>query len=127
LLHIASGHLRNGLCIRRADVADEPTPGELSRRLDAFATELRTLIGRAEYSSDQRGLEHRFTDLGHDIEDVRRQHAGDIKDVNDRITREADKSAARQLGWRTLIFTGLVPAAIAGAAILVQIWLSSKG
>lgn len=107
-------------------MGEEPSLGELGRRLDQIYGAVRDLIGRAEYAEFQRALEHRLTEMSRDLEDMRREHNSDIKDVHNRITEEA-KTAAERGHWRTTLATALLPSLIAVAAILVTILLHGKG
>ena len=73
---------------------EEPTHGELARRLDSLHTDLRTmvsgLVGRAEYVADQKAVDARFAVVHERLDDVRRQHSEDIRAVNERITGDND-------------------------------------
>jgi hypothetical protein len=97
-------------------VADEPSNGELGRRLDDLFRLVSGLVGRAEYAADQRALEHRLTNLDRDIEDLRTQHAKDI-----------DAVSASRLSWRAIFYTGILPALLVLVGVLVQIWLATRG
>lgn len=95
---------------------DEPSNGELGRRLDEIRILVQGLVSRPEYAADQRALEHRLTGLERDIEDVRTQHAKDI-----------DAVTASRLSWRGIFYTGIVPAVLVLIGVLVQIWLATRG
>jgi hypothetical protein len=107
-------------------VSDEPTNGELGRRLDQIYGSLQALIGRAEYDAGQRALDLRLAGVNRDLEDLRRQHAEDVEKLNTRITEEAKTTAARGQ-WKTTILVGLIPSLVALLAILVTIWLRGGG
>jgi hypothetical protein len=101
-------------------VSDEPSNAELGRRLDDIWRLLQPLIGRAEYTADQRAAERRLADITADIDDVRRQHTEDIRAVNERQTAAERATRQGRTHWQTLIFTGLIPAAVAAIAIWVS-------
>lgn len=105
---------------------EQPSNWELGRRLDEIGRNLGALVGRPEYSSDQRALEHRLSDLARDLEDVRRKHDDDVRMLDARITAEA-KAAAERGQWKTTLLAGLIPSLVAVAAILVTIWLHGGG
>lgn len=98
------------------DVADEPSNGELGRRLDVIHALLQGLVGRAEYLEYQRALEHRLTGIERDIEGDRAQHAEDIKGL-----------AASRLSWRAIFYTGILPALLVLTGVIVNIWLATRG
>jgi len=106
---------------------DDPTLGEIGRRLAEMASDVRDLPGRAEYTSDRRGLDYRFSELGRDLEDIRKRHAADFQEINRRISAELKEAIAKRQSWRQIIYTGLIPALVALLAILAQIWLRSGG
>jgi hypothetical protein len=112
-------------------VPDEPTNSELARRLDAIQGLLQTLpqtmVGRAEYASDQRGVEHRFAELAADIEDVRHQHTEDTRALHERISNTTQNSVANRQHWQHLIYTGLMPTIVAIAGVIGALWLGSHG
>ncbi len=106
---------------------EQPTNGELGRRLDTIQLTLAALVGRAEYASDLRASEHRLAGLAADIEDTRRQHAEDMRAVHERITQAEQDSRAHRLSWRTAFWNGILPAMVVLGGILVQIWLAHSG
>lgn len=96
---------------------DEPSNGELARRLDKIELLLQGLVSRLEYTTDQRHLEHRFGEVERDIADLRRVHEEDIKDVKKRIENDGQ---SRGSNVRQAIFSGLIP----GVLFLVSILLT---
>ncbi|MGH3120145.1 MAG: hypothetical protein ACRDND_03795 [Streptosporangiaceae bacterium] len=94
-------------------MADEPSNGELGRRLDEIRIIVQGLVGRAEYAADQRALEHRLTGIERDIEEGRGRHSKDMQQV-----------AANRLSWRAIFYTGILPAVLVLLGVLVQIWLA---
>jgi hypothetical protein len=107
-------------------VADEPSNAELAWRLQNIQQMLAGLIGRPEYDADQRAADRRFTELAADIEDVRRQHAEDVRVLHERITEQARNGVEHRMHWRSVILTGVLPALVTGTGILVT-WLISRG
>lgn len=105
-------------------MADEPSNGELGRRLDAIHQLVQGLVGRLEYAEYQRALEHRLTNIDRDIEDVRTQHAKDIKDVRREHADSLRSAGENRLSWRAVVYAGLLPALLVLVSILVQIWLA---
>jgi hypothetical protein len=108
-------------------VGDDITNGELARRLDELRAIMQSLVGRPEYAADQRSVEHRFADLERTLAEERRARAGEIKTVNDRITDQAKQAAEHRQGWRTVVYTGIVPALVVLLGIFVQLWLARGG
>lgn len=104
--------------------ASEPNNAELGRRLNEIAILLQQVVGRPEYTADQRLAEHRFTEIERDIEDVRRTHGEDIKDVNKRIDEHAKTSGTN---LRQALYNGLLPAIFLVVGLLVTILLAFKG
>ena len=105
-------------------MADDITNGELARRLDDLRGAVARLIGRDEYAADQRGDDRRFADLARDIAAVREQLTDDVKELRDDMAEAKRSSAEHRQSWRTVIYTGLIPAAVVLLSVLVQLWLS---
>ena len=81
-------------------MADEPSNGELGRRLDNITLMLQNLVGTREYSEFQRYVERRFAEHDSDIADERKVR----KDAFDEI--RAEQSSARSTN-RIAILTGI--------------------
>lgn len=81
------------------------------------------MIGRAEYVTAQQGINDRFEALHHRIDETRRELSEDIKAVRE----DAKAAVASRQSWRTIVYTGLVPALVVLAGILWQIWHTGKG
>lgn len=120
----------------------EPGNGELARRLDGITVLLRDLVGRPEYTSDWRLAEHRFTEVEHDVADLRRTHTEDIKDVLRRIEsivmridsrdeqeRKRDELERSKKGsdWRQFVYQGIWPFAVGVLLIVVTAWITKGG
>jgi hypothetical protein len=115
-------------------VADEPTNGELARQLADIKQMLAAVVGHPEYAADKRALDYRFSDLASDLAEERHQRAAAIeqerrdrdtaiKAINDRI----DAGRDTRMHWRTLLWTGVLPAAVALIGVIVTIALSHGG
>jgi hypothetical protein len=105
-------------------MADEPSNAELARRLADITLLLQQVVGRPEYTADQRLGEHRFTEIERDIEDVRRTHIEDIKDILKRLEEQAK---AKGSNLRQALYNGLLPAIFLVVGLLVTVLLAFKG
>jgi hypothetical protein len=105
-------------------VADEPSNADLARQLADIRLLLQQVVGRPEYTADQRLTEHRFTEIERDIEDVRRTHVDDIKDV---LKRFDDQTKSSGTNIRQALYNGLLPAIFLVVGLLVTILLAFKG
>jgi hypothetical protein len=105
-------------------VADEPTLGELTRRLDGLTAMLAQLVSRAEYAADQRLAERRFTEVENDVADLRRQVTEELKALKTSIDAATEK---RGTNVRQAVYAGLLPALFMMVSIVVQIWLAARG
>lgn len=103
---------------------DEPSNGELGRRLDSITLLLSNLIGRAEYNAHQEGIDRRFADLGIIIQEVRQVHADDLRELHQRIGNHEKSESANRQSWRGIVYTGIIPAVLVGVGILVQLWIN---
>lgn len=108
-------------------MGEEPTNGELGRRLDTIQLTLSGLISRPEYAADLRTTEHRITELMADVEDARRQHAEDVRALHERIGEAAKEAREQRLSWRTVLWTGLLPGVLVLVSVLVQVMLAHQG
>lgn len=113
---------------------DEPSNGELARRLDDISRLLQGMVSQGQYNAELRLAEHRFTEIERDIEDVRKTHADDIKEVLRRLD-DANKDILRNLeqgtkertsNWRQALYGALIPSILFLASILIQI-MQAKG
>lgn len=106
---------------------DEPSNWELARRLEDIQKMLALVVGHPEYAADRRALDYRLDGLQRDLETERRERAGDVKAVNDRLDKQAEAGVEHRMHWRSLIWTGALPAAVALIAVLVTILLNIHG
>ncbi|HEY9367573.1 hypothetical protein [Streptomyces sp.] len=101
-------------------MADEVSTGELARRIDEVKGILQGLVSRPEYSSDQRHVEHRFTEIERDIEVEKAAREAADKALHERM----DKSGTN---WRQTVFSGLVPGVFFLLTMAVTILLAFRG
>jgi hypothetical protein len=109
-------------------VADDTvTTGELSRSIAELKLMVGGLINRNEYAADQRAAGYRFAELAADIQELRQQHNDDIKAINDRITKDRQQADESRVNWRGHLLTGVIPALVAFAGVLVTIYVKQHG
>lgn len=101
---------------------DEPSLGEVVRRLDRMEVLLQDLtlrlVSADVYTRDQREIGRRLTELERDLADRRREHAEDVKDLRARID-DRDKTSGTNV--RQAIYAGLIPAVLFLVTILLQL------
>lgn len=109
-------------------MADEqPTNGELAWRMEQIRLSVIELVGRREYDVAQRELDRRFAEVERQLAEQRRDTDEQIRAVHQRIGDEAERAAEHRASWRTIIYTGLIPAAVVLMSIIAQIWLAKGG
>lgn len=96
-------------------MSDDPSNWELARRLDQIYGSVQALIGRAEYAEYQKHIDRQISAMQKDIEAIRTEHADYVKTT----------TSHRQ--WKTMVYTGLVPALVSLAAILVTLAMHNGG
>lgn len=96
---------------------NDPSPGELARRLDEIVRLLQGLVSRPEYTEYQRHLEHRLAQVDADIAELRRAHADDNREMVKRLD-ERERSTGSNI--RQGIYNGLIP----GVLFLVSMLLT---
>lgn len=101
-------------------MADEPSNGELGRRLDEVLRTVRDLPGRGEYNEYQRHAEHRFTEIERDLEAERAAREAADKRLHDRM----DKTGTN---WRQTVYSGLLPGVFFLLTMAVTILLAFRG
>lgn len=103
---------------------DEPSLGELGRRLDQLFALVARMVGADVYTSDQRASERRFGEVERDVEELRRQHERDVEDLRRQHT-EAIKALMEEIkaimqrlsvreqkageGRRQALYAGILP------------------
>jgi Skp family chaperone for outer membrane proteins len=101
-------------------VADEPTIGELSRRLDGVTAMMAQLVQRGEYASDQRLSERRFSESERRFTELEQ----DVAEIRKAMEKTVEK---RQTNARQALYAGILPAVFILLGIAVQIWLAARG
>lgn len=103
-------------------VSDDPTNWELQRRLNQIWDLLNARVGRDEYAEYQRGVDRRYEEAGHDIEDLRHKHDTDMAELRLWVNQEINKIRERTQ-WRvtTMISSLAILASVVG--ILVTVWI----
>jgi hypothetical protein len=105
-------------------MADEPSTGELARRLVDLQHAAQRLMSQELFVAEQRAIERRFTTLERDLETLEERLEAELKGLNTRIeARERDRGA----NWRQSVYAGVIPAALLLISLLVQIWLTLNG
>lgn len=105
-------------------MADEPSPGELSRRIDGLTAMYAQMVTRAEYTAEQRLVDRRFVEVEKDVADLQRLLAEDVKALKASIDAAADK---RGSNMRQAVYAGVLPAVLVLLGIVVQIWIALRG
>jgi len=105
-------------------VADEPSLGELSRRIDHVTSTLGQLVQRTEYTADRRFDDRRFAEIEADLGELRRTLSDELKALKTSIDAATEK---RGTNVRQAVYAGLLPALFMMVSIVVQIWLAAKG
>lgn len=101
-----------------------PSASDLAWRIDALRRDLGNLVGRPEYVADKAGTDRRISDLEHDLEDLKRSGFARVREVEKHIEDHEKSHTAAGLHWRTLLWTGLLPAVAAILAVFITYWLS---
>jgi hypothetical protein len=119
-------------------VADEPTNGELARRLEEIRQMLGGVVGHPEYAADKRALDYRLSSLSGELGDERRdrvaaidqerrERSDAVKAVNDRITDQAKAGLEHRRHWRELMWQGALPALATIIVGLLALWAAHSG
>lgn len=102
---------------------DDITLGELGRRMDALALEIRewrqSTVGRLEYESDQQGIERRFVQA----EAQAAITAADVSKLRADVTK-TEKDRDREAGQRRFTVLGLIASPLVGA---LMAWIVAGG
>ncbi|MFI6296696.1 hypothetical protein ACIBEJ_34260 [Nonomuraea sp. NPDC050790] len=116
-------------------MADEPTLGELSRRIDGLTSMLAQLVTRAEFSAEQRLVERRFSEIEGDVGDVRRALLSEVTGLRTALEgavarlEAADEKREDKRGsnLRQMVYAGLIPAVLVVLSTVINIWMTTKG
>lgn len=118
---------------------DEPSLGEVVRRLDRLESRLEELLREMGlrvvsvdlYARDQREIERRFTEMERDL--LQEVEARKAALVEERTAREnGDREIKNDLGqqgtnWRQTLYSGLLPTLFLVITLAIQIWLARAG
>lgn len=105
-------------------MADEPSTGELARRLIDLQHASQRLMSQELFVAEQRAIERRFMTIERDFEVLEDRFDSEVKALATRIeARERERGA----NWRQSVYAGVIPAALLLVSLLVQIWLSLNG
>lgn len=105
-------------------MADEPSTGELARRLVDLQHASQRLMSQELFVAEQRAIERRFMTLERDVEEIENRFDGEIKSL---VTRMEARERERGANWRQSVYAGVIPAALLLVTLLVQAWLSLNG
>lgn len=105
-------------------MVDEPSLGELSRRIDHVIATQAQLVQRTEYTADRRYDDRRFAEIEADHTELRREITEELKALKASIDAATEK---RGTNVRQAVYAGLLPALFMMVSIVVQIWLAAKG
>lgn len=105
-------------------MADEPSLGEVSRRVDHVTMSLTQLVQRTEYTADRRYDDRRFAELESDVTELRRQLTEEMRALKASIDAATEK---RGTNMRQAVYAGILPAVLVLMGIVVQIWLARQG
>jgi hypothetical protein len=108
-------------------MTSEPSNADLAWRLDQIARRLDDVIGRAEYTADRRGLDRELAELRRDLDEERRMRSEAIKATSERLDEQARSGAENRMHWRTLLWTGVIPALVALIGVAVTLLISHGG
>jgi hypothetical protein len=108
-------------------VGEEPSAGEIGRRLDEIRSMLGGVVGHPEYAADRRALDYRLGALEEDLMSERREREAAVKAVTDLIGAQARAAMDRRWHWRELLWMGALPALATVIAGLVALLLSHGG
>jgi len=105
-------------------VVDEPSLGELSRRIDHMIAAQAQLVQRTEYTADRRYDDRRFAEIEADLAELRRTLSDELKALKTSIDAATEK---RGTNVRQAVYAGLLPALFMMVSIVVQIWIAARG
>lgn len=108
-------------------MADEPTNSELAWRLDRIQDTLVGLVGHPEYLADKRAADYRMAEIERRIAEEARERAADVEALHQRISDQAKAGAEHRMQWRSLLWTGALPALVTLIGVIVSIWIAHQG
>lgn len=108
-------------------MGEEPSNAELGRRLDDIQRMVASLVGRDVYQSDQRGTEYRLAGLARDLDQERKDRAEGDQVLSGRLDGQAKAVAEHRMHWRSLLWTGVLPALATLTVGLLALWAAHSG
>ena len=103
------------------------TNRELAAKVDDLRAAVQGLVGRLEYAAYQNDIEHQLGAMdGRQRRDFEALSSR-IDGVNGRIDDQVKAASEHRLSWRTVLWTGLLPAAVVLLGTLLQLWLAKSG
>lgn len=125
---------------------DEPSLGEISRRVDGVVAMTAQLVQRAEFAAEQRVVDRRFMVVENDVADLQRSFLDEVKGIKAALDSEvkgfkgaldaavvrleaADEKREDKRGGslRAFVYAGLIPSILVLVATVVQIWAALRG
>jgi hypothetical protein len=103
---------------------EEPSAGELSRRLNDISSALQRATTQELFVAEQRHIERRFNEIERDLQELRRRHDDELRALTSRLE---SRDQQRGANWRQGVYAGIIPAALFLISLLVQIWLTTDG
>lgn len=116
-------------------MVDEPSIGELSRRIDHVIATQAQLVQRAEYVADRRYDDLRFAEVGADVTQLRQALLDEVRGLRNAldaaVTRleAADEKREEKRGGnvKQMIYSGILPTLFILLTLAVQLWLAPRG
>lgn len=106
---------------------EDPSNGELGRRLDVLQGMVQGLVGRPEFAARQESFEHRFAELATDVVRLDRRHDEDMTRVHARIDGHEKGHQDSSLSWRGIVWPMLGAAVASGLGYMLTQLLGSGG
>ena len=105
-------------------MSNEPSNGELARRIVDLQDAARKLLSQELFVAEQRATERRLTMIERDLKGLQERIDNDLNQLVVRIeARKRDRGA----NWRQSVYAGVIPATLLLISLLVQIWLTLNG
>ncbi|MCA2220945.1 hypothetical protein [Nonomuraea aurantiaca] len=103
---------------------DEPSNGELARRIVDLQDAALKLMSRELFIAEQRANERRFTLLERDLKGLGERIDNELNQLSVRVE---SRKLTRGANWRQGGYAGVISATLLLISLLVQIWLTVKG
>jgi hypothetical protein len=116
----------------------EPSNAELGRGIAEVKAIVQGLVGRAEYTADQRATDYRLRSIERDVQDNHRaamtaldreadERAKGDDAISTRISEEAQAGSQHRMHVRELLIMGAIPAAVTLLVGLLSLWVATHG